>query len=220
MRTKQLDVTKHRLFEGADKQNLRDLFMSKDSELNTYSGGVLIYSPREVSPKLGILMKGKALIYSADESRNVVLSTIEAGDVFGLDNLFSTEPYGYRVISKGECQVLFISETSLRTILQKDHAVAFNYILLLSARLRELNGNIHNVTGGTAERRLALYLLDIAQGDEVVLNVPMSTLCKMLDIGRASLYRAIDQLSDDGLIIRNGKSIRIVDRDKLAEHYD
>ncbi|MBP5292613.1 MAG: Crp/Fnr family transcriptional regulator [Clostridia bacterium] len=220
MRTKQLDVTKHKLFEGADRQNLRVLFSSNDSELNTYPGGAVIYSPKDRSHKLGIVMKGRALLYSADESRNVVLSTIETGDVFGIDNLFSEEPFGYRVISKGESQILFISEASLQKILENDRAVAFNYIKLLSEKLRRLNGNIQNVTGGTAERRLALYLLDLGPGDDVQLTVPMSTLCKMLDIGRASLYRAMDQLSEDGLIVREGKNIHFTNRAELSVHYD
>jgi len=220
MRTKQLDVTKHKLFEGADRQHLRELFSSNDSELNTYAGGSLIYSPKDRAHKLGIVMKGKALLYSADESRNVVLATIETGDVFGMDNLFSDEPFGYRVISKGEAQILFISENSLKRILENDSSVAFNYILLLSEKLRLLNNNIQNVTGGTAERRLALFLLDLGPGNDVQLTVPMSTLCKMLDIGRASLYRAMDQLSEDGLIVRNGKNIHFTNRSELSVHYD
>ena len=73
-------------------------------------------------------------------------------------------------------------------------------------------------TSGSAERRLALYL-DSFKTDTVTPDMPMNALSELLDIGRASLYRAIDSLVSDGFIKRDGDSILIIDRDKMLDFY-
>ena len=44
-------------------------------------------------------------------------------------------------------------------------------------------------------------------GNIVELNVSLSTLAKMIGIGRASLYRAIDKLESNGTIKKTEKQI-------------
>ena len=41
----------------------------------------------------------------------------------------------------------------------------------------------------------------------------------MLDIGRATLYRAFDKMIEDGLIVKTGKTIYVPDRNKLIDFY-
>ena len=41
----------------------------------------------------------------------------------------------------------------------------------------------------------------------------------MLNIGRASLYRAFDKFIADGFISKNGKEITLLDRDALMTNY-
>jgi predicted transcriptional regulator len=47
----------------------------------------------------------------------------------------------------------------------------------------------------------------------------MNALCTMLDIGRASLYRAFDKLERDGFIIRQQKTVRLLERDRMLHYY-
>jgi hypothetical protein len=41
----------------------------------------------------------------------------------------------------------------------------------------------------------------------------------MLNIGRASLYRAFDKFIADGFITKNGKVITLIDREALKNNY-
>ena len=47
----------------------------------------------------------------------------------------------------------------------------------------------------------------------------MGALALMLDIGRASLYRAVDTLVSDGFIVKDGKSFILSDREKMLKNY-
>ena len=61
------------------------------------------------------------------------------------------------------------------------------------------------------------YLKD---NKEITIDISMSKLAIMLDLGRASLYRALDTLENNNVIIKNKKQIRVVDFkkfDKLCE---
>ena len=47
----------------------------------------------------------------------------------------------------------------------------------------------------------------------------MNSLCEMLNLGRASLYRAADKLCEEGFIRRAGKKIIVIDRIGMMEKY-
>ncbi|MBQ5661825.1 MAG: winged helix-turn-helix domain-containing protein, partial [Clostridia bacterium] len=51
------------------------------------------------------------------------------------------------------------------------------------------------------------------------LNTSITSLSELLDIGRASLYRAFDKLCEDGLIEKDGRRIRIPDTEALLQAY-
>jgi CRP-like cAMP-binding protein len=88
----------------------------------------------------------------------------------------------------------------------------------LAGRVRFLNRKIQCFTAGSAERRLALWLLS---EEEEVITLPSSltTLSDMLDIGRASLYRALDKLENSGLISREGRNIALLSPDEILKKY-
>ena len=96
-----------------------------------------------------------------------------------------------------------------------------NYVKFLTQRIHFLNQKIRYLTAGSAERRLALYLLSEIPEENVPVTLPISavSLADLLDLGRASLYRAIDQLTEDGFLIRNGHEYRLLQRDKLSSYY-
>ena len=102
----------------------------------------------------------------------------------------------------------------------------YNYLSFLSNRICYLNKKIVCLTAGSSERRLAYYL-DSALSEaedrgELTdsITVQMNTLCDMLNLGRASLYRAADKLSEDGFIMREGKTIRVLDRSGMLAKYN
>ena len=47
----------------------------------------------------------------------------------------------------------------------------------------------------------------------------LTALAKALDIGRASLYRALDKLENEGTILRDGRRITVLSTDDLLKQY-
>ena len=68
-----------------------------------------------------------------------------------------------------------------------------------------------------AAQRLGAYLCMLLQDGTKSASLSCSRLAKQLDMGRASLYRALDSLAACGAIERNGKQIRLLDPAKCMD---
>ena len=213
------------LFADTDQGLLRTFLKNGDLTLCEYSAGEVICAPGEEKYRMVIFFEGEAEVYSADEHRAMLLRTLCRGGVVGVANLFSGEDFVSRVIAAKKCVTVEISSEKYGKLLEKDARAMYNYVTFLSDRIRYLNRKIVMLTAGSAERRLA-YFLDSslsdhpqAKGEPPEITVQMNSLCEMLNLGRASLYRAADKLCEEGLIRREGKKIIVLDRGAMMEKY-
>jgi len=207
------------LFENASAGAIKLALSADDCYVKVFGSGECVYSNGENDSSLGIILRGKAEVFSADPTKDVLLRTISVGDMVGVSKLFDDNAsFNTRVFAKGSVRVLFISEESLRQLLENDKTVMYNYIRFMADRIRFLNEKIMYFTAGSTERRLALYLCSYGR-KTIRLAISMTDLAATLDVGRASLYRAFDKLSEDGYIIRSEKIIVIVNKDELLRHY-
>jgi DNA-binding IclR family transcriptional regulator len=65
---------------------------------------------------------------------------------------------------------------------------------------------------------LALYLNSLGTST-VKLDVSISALSELLDVGRASLYRAFDKLTEDGFLRKDGRSFTLLDPNGMLKAY-
>ena len=102
---------------------------------------------------------------------------------------------------------------------QGDFTVAENYIRFLSDRIRFLNNKIGGLLISGAGTTFRYWLMNKARTADgklyVDVDVSMSALAEMLNMGRASLYRSIDDLEREGLIKKEGRRIYILKPENL-----
>lgn len=212
-----------KLFEGVDKNIFLSFLNTGEISVMEYEVGEAILSPSDKRKKAIIFLSGKAEVYSADEGRSLLLRSFERGHISGVSNLFSADDFVSRVIAVKKCSVVEISPEVFGKILESDKRAMYNYIAFLSDKIRYLNRKIVTLTAGSAERRLAYFLdnsIPDGKTDTVEITVQMNALCEMLNLGRASLYRAADKLTDEGFIKRDGKKIIVLNRQGMMEKYN
>lgn len=216
------------IFAGMDTDNFIKSTGGSVTLTEHAAGDVLISPDVHFGAAIGIIYSGTASVYSADTVHSVLLRRLGRGGVYGVAALFSTAPPPTRIIADQPCAVLTLPRHAVRAMLAADPTLLDAYLEFLSGRILFLNEKIACVTGGSAERRLAVHLLtladdgdnggDIPHGGNTTLRLGVSytELARQLDIGRASLYRALDSLEAAGAIKREpGRSITI-DRDLLS----
>ena len=186
-----------------------------------YIKNEVMIAPGELTNKLCILCKGQASAYSAYHTHAVMLRNFAPYEIFGISNMFTDLPFASKVVAKSPCTVLILDQSFMSYLIDHDASVRYQYIAFLAQKTLFLNQKISCLTAGSAEQRL-VYWLDAHAGnhdDIVEIEVPLKTLCTMLDMGRASLYRAFDQLEADGFIKRDGKTVQLINREKMLSFY-
>ena len=181
-------------------------------------------SPDGEASALCILTEGRVTVYSVCGGSDFILRTMRPGDTLGAAGLFSTAVSRHavtRVVADKPTRVLRMPEAVVRDMILEDAALALRYIGFLSDRVRFLNKRLACLSAGSAAARLAAWLdTTVPEGDtDFELTVPLNRLCAALDLGRASLYRALDELEADGWLIRDGKHIRLPDRAGMSRAY-
>ncbi len=206
------------LMQGVDPSDARDIFREYGCEIRSFSTGEIIFSPEQDQKKVGWLLLGKAVISTPDMSKHTLLRYLNVNEPFGVASLFSDAPYVSVIHAQKACRVFFLSEGAVRKLLESNPAFLYRYLEFLSGRIRFLNRKIGYLTAGSTERRLAIYLIS-QESDDFNLSVSFSDLSELLDVGRASLYRAFDKFMADGFIQKDGHRIRLINKEALLQAY-
>ncbi len=155
---------------------------------------------------LGIIISGKASAGVGSFTKR----SFTVGDTIGAAALFAGgEPYKSQIRAKSSCEVLFLSEDFLRALFGKYPKAALNYISFLSSKLVFLNKRLDQLSCPAASEKLYNYLMS-AKGSECTVTVPnMTALSALLGVGRTSLYRALNELEQNGFIERKNNEIKV-----------
>ncbi len=113
-----------------------------------------------------------------------------------------------------QSEALLLPAEQVWQLLDASQGFRKNYISFLCGRIAFLNRKIENLSGFSAESRLLAYLRQEQKNGALEVR-SFQALAGMLGISRSSLYRAMDTLSAQGQIERQGN--RIILKDSAAK---
>lgn len=205
-------VLKTELFRGSPLGVLTRILAVSDCTAAAYEKNEVVYDKTNFSRSLGIVLEGRLRVTKENaDKRPIVMSTLQRGAMFGAAALFNSEPeYATKITAIEHSRVLFLPQRLIKRMIEREPEIAENYIRYLSERILFLNRKIYFLTAGTAEQRLAGFLLDnLAVGEFSEMPMPMHRLADALNMSRASLYRAFDELTASGAVSKQGKLVCI-----------
>lgn len=205
-------VLKTELFRGSPPSVLTRILAVSDCTAAEYEKNDVVYDKTNFSRSLGIVLEGRLRVTKENaDKRSIVMSTLQRGAMFGAAALFNSEPeYATKITAIEHSRVLFLPQRLIKRMIEREPEIAENYIRYLSERILFLNRKIYFLTAGTAEQRLAGFLLDnLAVGEYSEMPMPMHRLADALNMSRASLYRAFDELTASGAVSKQGKLVCI-----------
>lgn len=209
------------LFQGLEEEELLSLLRMPGIRLVRFAAGELLLPQEGYAPLLGLLLRGGAVVEKrgvpgaesgADSSPAGMLrvSQLGPGDLYGMASLFLGDverPFPTRISAIKSASALLIPEDCFRRMLQESFRLTENYIRHLTERIHFLNARIDGLILPTVPQRLLLYLQQNAINGEV--RHSLTQLAQALRISRATLYRALDSLEQDGRIRREGRRIEL-----------
>ena len=205
-------VSKTELFRGSPPSMLTRILAVSDCTAAEYEKNEVVYDKTNFYRSLGIVLEGRLRVTKENaDKRPIVMSTLQRGAMFGAAALFNSEPeYATKITAIEHSRVLFLPQRLIKRMIEREPDIAENYIRYLSERILFLNRKIYFLTAGTAEQRLAGFLLDnLAVGEFSEMPMTMLRLADALNMSRASLYRAFDELTASGAVSKQGKLVCI-----------
>ncbi len=176
-----------RLFEGMSAELVESIFSA--TTLSHLKKGEQLYK----AGNLCFLLSGKAKVYAQNSS--VVMRNMESGDFFGAASLFCKQQTDGTVTAAADCIIAYLPEKEVAHLIESCPTFSRNYIAFLSDRIRFMNGKIYSFTDSDALQRVFKALCSYSdKNGKVNLPFSMAELANRLNIGRSSLYRAIDSL--------------------------
>lgn len=210
----------HTLFKNVEHSVLISALDFDGTDVKTFKSGDEIFSPKNEEKRLGFILVGEANVYSADGNHTVMLRSLNEGDTFGVSNLFDENSrFVSLIVAKKASSVIFFTPEAIGRLLDDSSEFRMSYIKFLSERICFLNKKISCFTAGSPERRLAVFLCSQSSEQTFTVSINANSLSEMLNIGRASLYRAFDKLIADGFIQKTGKNITLINRTDLESNY-
>ena len=205
------------LFESLDQQELEAL---SDLTFTRSFGkdGVIILAEEE-GDTLFILKKGQVKVsIVSEDGREVILSLLGPGSVFGELSLLDGKPRSANVVATEDTDLLMLRRSDFIQLIYKTPQIATARLAELATRLRKTDRQIEGLALLDVTSRISETLLQLAteQGTETADGVVIESrpthqeLANMSGTTRETVSRVIKRLEGQGYINCSGRRITIL----------
>lgn len=156
---------------------------------------------------------------SDEDGREVILTIIGQGDVFGEMGVVDEEPRSATVTAVSAADLVQISQSDFRRLLQDNFEICLRVMSHLTHRLREADRKIESLALMDVYGRVARLLMDMAEqvdGQTIVKKkISKQDIAKMIGASREMVSRVMKDLQVRGLIAETEGGVIL--QDKISE---
>jgi CRP/FNR family cyclic AMP-dependent transcriptional regulator len=203
------------------EEEIRELLrQTPDTHLQS---GETFYTPEDATEKLFILKKGRVRIFKTSDGRELTLTEIEPGTVFGEMALTAQRLQGAYAEAIEPSILVSMRRSDLERIIEEKPQVGIQLINLLSQRLRSYEERMEDLTLKEVPARLANLILLLCEGEGVMTRTEIKIphhytherLGTMIGANREAVTRAFTKLQDEGAVELKRRLIHIKDIEAL-----
>lgn len=182
-----------------------------------YHNNEIIMEYTNAMEKIGLIVEGQAALYCSDADGNqYLMDELKKDSVFGEPLLLPDESQHYYVCAKAETKVLFIDYEHV--IKRCENACKFhsqmisNLLQMIAMRASQQASRIYVLSRTSTRRKIMAYLNAVAgehRGKRFTLPMSYTMLAEYLSVDRSAMMRELKNLTEEGVIERDGKRIRV-----------
>jgi len=209
------------LFAGTssgDREKL--LSVAKNRECNR---GELLFEEGQIADGFYVVISGKIKVFKlSPDGRERILHVIQPGNSFADAAIFDDGAFPAFAMCIDQSSLLFFPKDQFLALLHRHPQLAINMIAGLSRFLRNFASQIEDLTFRDVPARLARFLLGECEPGEsqVKLSVSKAQLASNLGTTSETLSRTLRKLADEELIAVQGRSIKLLDMNRLHDLVD
>jgi len=169
----------------------------------------VIFHEGDVCETIGIIISGKVDIISYSfEGKELLINSLKAGEIFGNNLIFSSEPvYRGDVIAQEKSVIAIINKENLVYLLQNNKDFLYLYLKAQSDKAKLLTSRIQLLSLVNAEERLFYYA---SKNDNVIVYKNVTTLAATIGVQRETLSRLLTSLIKRHLIKKEKGKITVL----------
>ncbi len=211
------------LFAGVPAEKLR--MLAKQARYRSYRAGEMFIGETDAVHAFHVVVSGQIKLYkSSPEGKEQTLYLLRPGDPFGMCTAFALDTFPANAMALEDSGIVLIPGQAMEVIAMQEPRLLVNIIQILSDRLKESMTLVESLSLKEIPERLASFLLHdltrLGAGEEMnrlELTITQRELAKILGATPEALSRAVRKMSNAGLLVMDGRSIRILDRRALEE---
>lgn len=207
------------LFSGLDEDELALLLPG----VREYKAGAheMLFQKGDMLRGIHMMVKGQAKLFlpTANGSEKVI-AMVNAGNAFGEAVVFLDKPVPVSAQATQSSELLIVTKDSLLALVDRNPVFARKMLASISMRLHELMSDMETCTLMSSVQRVVCFLShqtpEQTQAQyEVKLDTSKQTLASRLNLAPETFSRALHHLVTAGLIEVKGRTIRILDAQRL-----
>lgn len=171
---------------------------------NVARGATVVHAGDRTDFVYFVLSGSLKVLVSDEEGREVILTMLGPGEVFGEMGVLDENPRSATVLAVSSANLVVMSKGDFRRVLQENFEVSLQFMKNLVQRLRVADRKIESLALMDVYGRVARLLLDMAEdvgGQQVVTEkISKQDIAKMIGASREMVSRVMKDLQLQGLI--------------------
>ena len=196
------------------------------ASVTRHAEGDQIFAKGDPGNSMMAVLKGRVLITApSQDGRQVVLTAMRDGDVFGEIALLDGKERTADATAATDCELLIVPRRSLLSLLERRPDLCIELLIVLCERLRRTNEQVEDLAFLDLEARIAKVLVRLADESgsgqsparPVGVRISQRALGELVGGSRESVNKHLQDWKRSGIIAVEKGSIVIHDIDALAE---
>ena len=211
------------LFQGVEPEDVEAL--SGEFEIFDAPRGQILFTEGEPGDSLYIVLSGKVKLgRRASDGRENLVAVMGPSDQFGELSLFDPGPRTATAVVVTDGRIARLPKAALQKWVQERPQIAVQLLRVVARRLRRTNTMLADLIFVDVPGRVAKQLLQLAQrfgsvdGGQlrVTHDLTQEELAQLVGASRETVNKALADFAARGWLRLEGKSVVILDRERLA----
>lgn len=207
------------LFADLSAEQL-DTVAAATSELHATRGQVIFKRGDPCNGFHTVIYGNVKLCFVSSQGDEKVVELIGPNQSFGEALMFMDRPYIVQAEALADCMLLHVQKQVIYDEIERSPAFSRRMLSGMSRRLHGLISDVESYSLRSGSQRIVGYLLkdDPVQGEEMTLSVSKKMIASRLNLSPEYFSRVLHDMADHGLLSINGRSITILDTERLRAY--
>ena len=207
------------LFADLSAEQL-DTVAAATSELHATRGQVIFKRGDPCNGFHTVIYGNVKLCFVSSQGDEKVVELIGPNQSFGEALMFMDRPYIVQAEALADCMLLHVQKQVIYDEIERSPAFSRRMLSGMSRRLHGLISDVESYSLRSGSQRIVGYLLkdDPVQGEEMTLSVSKKMIASRLNLSPEYFSRVLHDMADHGLLSINGRSITILNTERLRAY--